>query len=125
MREHLNRYGFTARQVTIVPWALEEPADPLPVPPAERSSVFGDADIGLMYSGSYGRAHTSPDLLALSRALSQTDAMLAFSVRGNRVAALKNAITDADSNVLFVPFATPDKLQERLFGSRRSCRQFA
>jgi len=114
MRGQLEEYGSKARHVTLVPWAIEEPAEPLPVCQDERSKVFGNTRLGLMYSGNYGRAHTCSDLLSLSRSLRQTDAMLAFSVRGNRVEELKSAITAGDSNVRFVPFAEPDKLQERL-----------
>ncbi len=114
MRGHIEQYGSRARHITLVPWAIEEPEEPLPVSPDERSNVFGHARLGLMYSGSYGRAHTCSDLLLLSRSLLQTDAMLAFSVRGNRVDELKNAITADDSNVRFVPFADPGKLQQRL-----------
>jgi len=114
MRDQLELYGSRARHITLVPWALEEPQEPVPVSEQERSTVFGSTQLGLMYSGSYGRAHTCSDLLTLSRSLLHTDAMLAFSVRGNRVQNLKNSITAGDANVRFVPFADPDKLQERL-----------
>ena len=114
MRAQLKKYGSKARHVTLVPWALEEPPEPLPVSQDERSHVFGDANLALMYSGSYGRAHSCSGLLMLARSLRQADAALAFSVRGNRVESLKNTLTAEDSNVRFVPFAPPDKLQERL-----------
>jgi glycosyltransferase involved in cell wall biosynthesis len=114
MREQIEQYGSHARQVTLVPWALEEPQAPLPVSADERASVFGDAAIGLMYSGNYGRAHTCSDLLTLSRSLRDWNALMAFSVRGNRVDALKSAITADDSNIRFVPFAEASRLQERL-----------
>jgi glycosyltransferase involved in cell wall biosynthesis len=114
MRAQLESYDTKALVVTLVPWALEEPAEPVPISEHERSNVFGTASLGLMYSGSYGRAHTCSDLLTLSRSLLLSDAVLAFSVRGNRVEELKRSIALGDSNIRLVPFATPDKLQERL-----------
>ena len=114
MRDQIRQYGSHVRQVTLVPWALEEPQTPLPVSADERASVFGDASIGLMYSGTYGRAHTCSDLLTLSRSLRDWNALMAFSVRGNRVEALKSALTADDSNIRFVPFADAANLQERL-----------
>jgi colanic acid biosynthesis glycosyl transferase WcaI len=41
-------------------------------------------------------------------------AKLAFSVRGNREAELRKAVSDRDLGVLFVPFASEDKLAARL-----------
>ncbi len=114
MRAQLESYDTKALVVTLVPWALEEPAEPVPISEHERSNVFGTASLGLMYSGSYGRAHACSDLLTLSRSLLLSDAVLAFSVRGNRVEELKRSIALGDSNIRLVPFATPDKLQERL-----------
>ncbi len=114
MRAQLHKYGSKARHLTLVPWALEEPREPLPVSRDERSQVFGDANLGLMYSGSYGRAHSCSGLLTLARSLREADAAMVFSVRGNRVETLKRTVTVEDSNVRFVPFASSDKLLERL-----------
>lgn len=115
MRSRLEAYGSKARQVTLVPWALEEPQAPLSVPEDERARVFGDAELGLMYSGSYGRAHTCSDLLKLSASLENANMQVAFSVRGNRVDALKEQVlAEETANVTFVPFAAAEKLQERL-----------
>lgn len=115
MRSRIQMYGSQARQVTLVPWALEEPAIVLPVGEAERESVFGDACLGLMYSGTYGRAHSCSDLLKLSHSLEDANIKLAFSVRGNRVDALKDQISAQNlGNFRFIPFATASRLQERL-----------
>lgn len=115
MRTRLEKYGSKARRVTLVPWAIEEPSAALPIAKDERESVFGDANLGLMYSGTYGRAHTCSDLLELSTALESAKVQLVFSVRGNRVKALKDQVsTEKTSNIRFVPFAPAEKLQERL-----------
>jgi colanic acid biosynthesis glycosyl transferase WcaI len=114
MQTLLDEYGSNAVRRTLVPWALEEPAVPLSVASDERRSAFGDPELALMYSGTYGRAHTTSDILNLSRALRDSGAMLAVSARGNRVEDLKKTVTPEDSNVHFVPFAPPEKLQERL-----------
>src|SRR5262249_10356830 len=49
-----------------------------------------------------------------ARNLRGTEAEVIFSVRGNRVDALRDAITAEDTNVSFVPFASEDNLQDRL-----------
>jgi colanic acid biosynthesis glycosyl transferase WcaI len=114
MAKLLTRYGSRAEQLTLVPWALEEPFEPVATAQAERKAIFGNASLALMYSGSFGRAHDCEGILQLARALRAENAHFAFSVRGNRENDLRAAITPEDTNVSFVPFATPENLQERL-----------
>jgi colanic acid biosynthesis glycosyl transferase WcaI len=110
----LRGYDPQMNLVTLVPWALSEPAEPLPTAAAERAAIFGDATLALMYSGSFGRAHSSDDMLALMRSLRGESTMLALSVKGNRAAHLREQISPEDTNIRFVPFAAADALQERL-----------
>src|ERR1700690_1261299 len=56
MREKMEWYGIK-KKVTLTPWALEEPSQPLPFDTKERLELFGDSTLGLLYSGSFGRAH--------------------------------------------------------------------
>lgn len=114
MRELLLRYDSTLHTATLVPWALDEPSDVLQIPTSERKLLFGDAPLGLLYSGSFGRAHSSESLLKLIRVLKEDGVRLAFSVRGNREHALRTAVQIDDSNVTFAPFAAAEKLAERL-----------
>lgn len=99
---------------TLPPWALVEPPAPLPVDAAERRALFGDARLGVLYSGSFGRAHSFDEVLALARRLRGTGIRFAFSVRGNREAALRAAVTPADDNVSFAPFVPEGDLSRRL-----------
>jgi glycosyltransferase involved in cell wall biosynthesis len=114
MRALLLRYDGSLPVATIVPWALDEPRDVLPVPAVEREFVFGNAPAGLLYAGSFGRAHSYESLLSLARLLRPSGVRLAFSVRGNREAALRAAVQPEDSNVSFVPFAAAERLADRL-----------
>ena len=81
------------RQVTLTPWALRR----------EPHSQFGSGStrkgrpsleptrLALMYSGNFGRAHSSELMVELINRLAPYEARLALSVRGNRAAALKKA----------------------------------
>lgn len=106
-------YKTTARQITLTPWALAEPPAPLPVEQSERQALFGGATLALLYSGSFGRAHSSDLILRLARELEPYGARFVFSVRGNRVDALQQDAAKT-SSVSFTPFASQDKLESRL-----------
>lgn len=118
MRRRLARYQSSARQQTVVPWALEEPSAVLPVSVDERQQIFGSVRLAMLYSGSFGRAHSYEDFLTLAQALRGESAMLAFSVRGNRAEDLSTAISQMDSNtscqVSLVAFAPQEHLLDRL-----------
>lgn len=97
------------------PWALAEAPSVIPTDPDERASVFGDAKLTLMYSGSFGHAHDYEHILALARKLRHhPDIRFAFSVRGNREKELRNAVTEEDSNISFPGFAPLERLEQRL-----------
>jgi glycosyltransferase involved in cell wall biosynthesis len=68
----------------------------------------------LLYSGSFGRAHSFQSVLDLARLLRADDVHLTFSIRGNREAALRAAIGPEDSNIHFAPFTEAKNLSDRL-----------
>lgn len=108
MRHRLTAYGSPARQETVTPWALEEPPAPLETDLAERSLVFGDARLALLYSGTYGRAHDLTPLWPLLKTLEPHGVRFAASVQGNRMASLR------DAGVHLVDFAPLHRLSQRL-----------
>ena len=114
MRERLLAYKSGARHVTLTPWALAEPTEPLPRYSEERNRLFGDARLALLYSGNFGRAHCHEEILALARQMRSANARFVFSVRGNRVEAFRSFITEQDDNISFVPFASQDNIEPRL-----------
>jgi len=114
MRKLIANYGSAARCVTVTPWALTEPATKLRPDRVERQTVFGDAKLGLMYSGNFGRAHSFDEILSLARALRGKSIRFAFSVRGNRTEELRHAVSEHDNNISFVPFAEESRLDARL-----------
>jgi colanic acid biosynthesis glycosyl transferase WcaI len=113
MQARLHRYGHSWKARTLVPWALSEPASSLPAAPAERARIFAAAQMALMYSGTFGRAHSYEDMLELMELLAGDSIHLAFSVKGQREQALRQAAATA-TNVSFVPFAAKESLDERL-----------
>jgi colanic acid biosynthesis glycosyl transferase WcaI len=114
MRKLLNCYDSSRRFETIVPWAIEEPPQPLPILPGERKALFGDAVLGLLYSGSFGRAHSYVPILTLARLLKSDGICLTFSVRGNRETELRAALLPDDFNVRIVPFTAASNISARL-----------
>ncbi len=118
MRERLEEYESPAVRATVVPWALVEPAHaPRPADPRVREELFGDARLGLLYSGSLGRAHDFRTLLALARACrarSGDDIVFCFSCRGHRLDELKAALRPSDSNVRIAPFCAEGELALQL-----------
>lgn len=114
MRERLAQYDHRRPAVTLVPWALAEPDRPAAVDPAVRRSLFGDAALGLLYSGNFGRAHGYAEFLDLARKLRGSPVHVGFAVRGNRVEELKKAVRPDDANVSFAGFAPEQELEARL-----------
>jgi glycosyltransferase involved in cell wall biosynthesis len=114
MRARLAAYGHGAREVTLTPWALVEPSAPVTPDPETRRALFGEASLGLLYAGTFGRAHAHEPILALARAMRGDDARFCFGVRGNRAAALTAAVGPEDTNVSFAGFAPEAELERRL-----------
>jgi colanic acid biosynthesis glycosyl transferase WcaI len=114
MRERLAGYKSPAKMITLTPWALSESKGPVEADPEERAKLFGDARLGLMYSGNFGRAHTYEEILQLARLLRDQNIRLVFSVRGNRERALRQAVQPDDTNISFCDFAPAHRLERRL-----------
>jgi colanic acid biosynthesis glycosyl transferase WcaI len=114
MRRRMSVYDHTARQVTLVPWALSEPSQPIEPPESVRRELFGDAALGLLYSGNFGRAHSYEDILALARRLRSEPIHFCFAVRGNCTDKLRQAVDPTDTNVSFAGFSAESDLENRL-----------
>jgi glycosyltransferase involved in cell wall biosynthesis len=114
MRRRLDAYRPRARRTTLVPWALSEPAAPVPPDPAVRCELFGDVRLGLLYSGNFGRAHSYDEFLTLARHLRGSGVAICFAVRGNRADELHKAVRPDDANVSFAGFAPESELERRL-----------
>jgi glycosyltransferase involved in cell wall biosynthesis len=114
MRRLLERYNSPARHVTLVPWALSEPDAVVPADPATRQELFGEAKMGLLYSGNFGRAHSYEEFLELARSLRGEPVHFCFGVRGNQAAELRAAVQSDDTNVTFAGFAPESALEKRL-----------
>lgn len=122
MRERLAVYSPRGRSITLPPWALVEPEAPAPQDEATRQELFGDARLGLLYSGNFGRAHSCDEFLALARRLSDAPIAFNFAVRGNAADSLRaslravngNGNGNASVNVRMAGFAPEAELEKRL-----------
>jgi glycosyltransferase involved in cell wall biosynthesis len=109
-------YHQKAKHETIVPWALQEPPFLAEPDTAMRSELFGDANLGILYSGTIGKAHQFEEFILLARALRARHASITFCFAGtgNRYQELCNAITPDDTNITFAGFIEEDRLSLRL-----------
>lgn len=115
MRKRLEAYPSGARRVTLTPWAISEPPQDLSPDREERAKLFGDAKIGLLYSGNFGFSHSYREILELARRLSgRPEICFCFGVRGNSADELYAAIKPEDKNVRKAPFADESSLEKRL-----------
>lgn len=116
MRERLATYRRALPGQTLVPWALVQPDRRLPEDAEAKRQLFGRADVlGLLYSGSFGRAHACDQLLALAAAVTSDDIHFCFSVGGNMRDQLLAAVrAKGFANVHLTDFATERDLQSRL-----------
>src|SRR5437660_10628781 len=92
MRRLLDKYPESGRQITLETWALFEPPEPVRTDADVRQQLFGEAALGLLYSGTFGRAHSADEFQALARALRGDNVRFCFSARGNREAELRQKL---------------------------------
>jgi len=114
MANRLARHAPQVDQMELTPWALVEPDSITSPDPKMRAELFGNAQLGLLYSGSFGRAHSFEDILNLARKLRKESIGFCFAVRGNRVEQLKAALLPEDTNIGFAGFALEADLETRL-----------
>ena len=114
MRRLLEAYKPGACMETIPPWALVELAGPAAIDAGERQALFGDARLGLLYSGVFGRAHTSEGLSELARALADRGGRMVFSAGGNATEDLRKSMQESGTPVTFAPMVPADRLAARL-----------
>ncbi len=112
MAKRLRVYSVK-KTVTLTPWALEEPPEPLKIDEGERKTLFGTSKLGLLYSGNLSHPHEFYLTLKLARK-TRDFAQFTYSARGSRLDALKKAWNPEDVNFKFDSFAPLDKLKERL-----------
>ncbi|MBI2603632.1 MAG: hypothetical protein HYW48_11325 [Deltaproteobacteria bacterium] len=114
MKIKLDSYGLQMKQVTIVPWALYEPEKVVLIDVAERESVFGKAELALLYSGSYGRAHCIDHIPELAKTIAAFGKIV-FSVGGPCKRDLIDALAKFHvQNVKVIEMADQSRLLERL-----------
>ena len=116
MRKRLREYGHHAEELTVTPWALEEPEEIAPINWEMRKKLFGDAKLCLLYSGTVGHAHDITPFIELARKCRQLGLSVGFCFAGygNRFEEQTAQITDEDSNITIAGFASEEELSARL-----------
>jgi glycosyltransferase involved in cell wall biosynthesis len=81
-----------------------------------RKELFGNADLGLLYSGTIGKAHQFEEFILLARELRRRRAPVAFCFagRGNSYRQLREMVAAEDSNIAFAGFVDEALLPARL-----------
>jgi glycosyltransferase involved in cell wall biosynthesis len=116
MRKRLLMYNPKALFETIVPWALDEPKQPEKPDNKTRNDLFGHAKLGVLYSGTIGKAHQFEEFILLARELRKRNASVSFCFagRGNCYNELQAMVTQEDSNISFAGFIDEELLPMRL-----------
>jgi len=116
MRKRFLEYNPKARLETIVPWALDEPEKLEAQDNATRHELFGNAALGILYSGTVGRAHRFEEFILLARELRRRNASVSFCFagQGNKYEDLQNMVTSEDINITFAGFIDERLLPLRL-----------
>lgn len=115
MRTRLLAYPSSrARQETLEPWAFYEPKQLQCPEKAERKNLFGDAKLGVLYSGNFGLAHTADLSVELSKRLDSDPIRFCFSIRGNAERSFKQTCAEKKIPISFADFATENQLNLRL-----------
>ncbi|MBN1126550.1 MAG: glycosyltransferase family 4 protein [Sedimentisphaerales bacterium] len=111
MGQRLQEYRSGEQRATITPWALVEPAE---IKSKFCPGLSAKDKLTILYSGSFGRAHSFDTILTLARCLRNEPIRFVFGVFGNRVDQFHQATGPDDTNIEFIPFVSPDRLQDRL-----------
>jgi len=116
MRKRFLGYNPNARLETVIPWALDEPKEIEEQDNKMRQELFGNVTLGVLYSGTIGRAHQFEEFILLARELRKRKASISFCFagRGNKYKDLQEMVTDEDDNILFAGFVDEKLLPLRL-----------
>ncbi len=116
MQKLLQGYHHHAQCLTLTPWALKEPEDIPAIDPEIRKQLFGEAKIGLLYSGTVGHAHDISPFIELARECRKRriNAAFCFAGYGNCYKEQTSVITPEDTNIKLAGFASEEELEKRL-----------
>ncbi len=116
MRKLLQKYSPAVPYRTFTPWALVENSSIPEADAATRRELFGDAKIGILYSGTVGYAHDIAPFIALARKCRAAGLPVAFCFAGsgNTYKEQTAGITAEDTNIRLAGFADEKELGKRL-----------
>ena len=96
------------KYVTLTPWALVEPARVLEADEVVRGELFGDAKLGLLYSGNLGRAHVYQPFVELARRVAGDSIAFCYAGRGAGLASLRSQLGDEERSSPSPPTPLPE-----------------
>ena len=114
MRQRLEKYSSNAVRETLTPWAFYEPAQVRPADPKEKCNMFGDASLGILYSGNFGLAHSADLVGQLACGLAAEKIRFSFSIRGHGEKAFRKKCLDNQWPISFAEFVSEERLNLRL-----------
>ena len=115
VRERILKVQRDVKFETVLPWSLGVNEMPSSSDLRSiRSELFGDAKIGILYSGSFGEAHECEQTIRLARELRDHSVQFCFAVSGNKVNELKSFVNAEDTNIKFCGPADMLEYENRL-----------
>jgi glycosyltransferase involved in cell wall biosynthesis len=116
MHKRFMQYHPRTKYETIVPWALNEPVSLAEPDIKTRFDLFNNVRLGILYSGTIGKAHQFEEFILLARELRRRNASVAFCFagRGNCYQKLRDMISQEDTNIHFAGFVDEELLPLRL-----------
>lgn len=106
--------------LTLTPWSLVEPEKVPVADHALRKELFGDAQLGLLYSGNLGRAHIYEPFVNLAQRLKSQSVAFCFAGRGPLLKKLTATLQESSefssdmAPIRLADFADEEVLQKRL-----------
>ncbi len=85
--------------LTLTPWALVEPERVLESDAVVRRELFGEAALGLLYSGNLGRAHIYQPFVELARRVAGDPIAFCFAGRGPMLEKLAASLIEHEKRV--------------------------
>ena len=115
MKKIFKNYHKNITSTTVVPWALVEPGKEIIHRERDRAILFGKAKLGILYSGTIGKAHEFNNFIKLAHSLRNNHNIhFCFAGQGNRYNELKKLLTPADTNISMQGFVKEEELLSRL-----------
>ena len=116
MKLRLKSYDIPDEKLfELTPWAINEPSKIEKADTEEREKLFGNAEIGVLYSGNIGKAHEIQLLIEFIRKLRhKTNIKFCFSLNTQSRKSVEELLKPEDININFCDMVEIGELPRRL-----------